>query len=640
MEDRKLKDQAKAKLREYWGYDAFREGQWDTISHILSGSDVLAVLPTGGGKSICYQVPALMTEGVTLVISPLIALMQDQVQRLERAGISAVCINSTKSSREIDQAWTDVEFGRYTLVYMAPERIHSEAFQARAQRLSIQLVAIDEAHCISEWGHNFRPSYLRIAELRSILDTKVPFAAFTATATPRVQEDIRAYLQLETPFEYVQGFDRPEVTWSIFQTENKHARVVDILKGVPGSGIIYAATRKGVEEWSEWLADKGETVACYHGGMGAMQRDREADAWLNGERRLMVATNAFGMGIDKPDVRFVIHVDMPGALESYYQEAGRAGRDNQRAHAVLLYHQGDEDIQLSLIEDSHPSVQMLKNVYDTVCNLSQVVVGDFPDYPLAVNLSSIGHATGLRRSQVRAAVDHLARLGIWSLMPPKKQKAQLRIVQPVSVLRSFSRSVQNEDLARFIETLMRTVPGDAFSEWWDVSLQDLERRSRQGFDTVSAHLDFLQSRELIDWIPPGGQMHVFLQHARPNRLVLDHSQNRKAKKRAVSRFKDMKRYANSVSCRRHFLLQYFGESSPEQCGRCDVCLGRHERVIITPDDEPMLRQLLHLISENTSPEHWVTSLEIARNAWLTGISAGSCRKNTLPGYSGKIKCIQ
>ena len=599
-------------LRTYWGYDSFREGQWDIVSQILAGRDVLGVLPTGGGKSLCYQVPALMNDGVTLVLSPLIALMQDQVQRLEQVGVPAVSINSTSTPRDIDQAWTDVEFGRYRLVYMAPERIHSEAFQARVDRLNIRLVAIDEAHCISEWGHNFRPSYLKIAALRSLLPEPVPFAALTATATPRVQEDIRSYLQLENAFEFVQGFDRPEVTWSIFHTENKRVKVTDILKGVPGSGIIYAATRKSVEEWGHWLGARGEEVACYHGGLSTSQRERAANAWLTGEKRIMVATNAFGMGIDKPDVRFVIHVDMPGALESYYQEAGRAGRDNKRAYAVLLHQHGDADTQHGLIEDSHPTVHVLQAVYDEVCVQSQVTPGDFPDYPIAVNSITIGHRTGFRLPLVRSAVEHLARLGVWSILPVKKQKAQLRIIKPVAVLRDFSTSVQNEHLARFIEQLLRTVHGDAFTDWWDLPMKDIERKTKLDRARVTTFLDFLQSRELIEWMPPGEQKHVFLQHARPGKLVLDHSQNRKARKGALSRLNDMKRYVHSVSCRRHFLLKYFGESSPEHCGRCDVCLGRHEEVVITPEDEPLLRHLLRLIKENAPPEHWAATLGISQ----------------------------
>ena len=610
MDEQGLEENALRLLKKHWGYAAFREGQWGIIRHILTRRDVLAVLPTGGGKSLCYQIPALMQEGVTLVISPLIALMQDQVQRLQQLGIGAISINSSYSAREIDQAWTDIEFGRYKLVYLAPERLHNDTFRARVDRLNISTVAIDEAHCISEWGLNFRPAYLRIAELRSILPAKVPFAAFTATATPLVQEDILTHLALSSPFEYIQGFDRPNVTWSIFTTQNKRAKVKDVFKGVPGTGIIYASTRKSVEEWGEWAESIGETVSVYHGGMGVVRREREALAWLQGEKRIMVATNAFGMGIDKANVRFVIHVDVPAALEAYYQEAGRAGRDGQRSHAVLLYKEEDEDVQLALIEDSHPKPNEMQLVYDAVCNLSQVPVGDLPEFPLPVHLASIERITKLRKPQIKAAVEHLMRQDIWSYVPALRQRAQLRFLQPVAVLRAFGNQVQNEVLSRFIDVLLRTVPADAFAEWWDVSLKELARKSRIEYTELETHFDFLQSRELLMWLSPGEQQRVFLQTERVRRLLLDASRIRKARKRAVGRLKDMKRYVQSVSCRRHFLLKYFGQDSPEQCGKCDVCLGRHKAVVITPEDEPALRELLHCIEEDHDVSGWARRMGV------------------------------
>lgn len=613
MDKQGVNDKAQALLRTYWGFDAFREGQADIIEKIMSGRDVFAVLPTGGGKSLCYQVPALMLEGVTLVISPLIALMQDQVQRLQQLGIEAICINSSYSSREIDQAWTDIEFGRYKLVYMAPERIHSDRFRARADRLNISLVAIDEAHCISEWGLNFRPAYLRIPEIRSLLTKPVPFAAFTATATPLVQDDIRAHLELSNPYECIQGFDRPNLTWSIFSTPNKRAKVKDVFKGVKGGGIIYASTRKAVEEWGEWVERIGESVSVYHGGMSSARREREAAAWLGGERRVMVATNAFGMGIDKAEVRFVIHVDMPAALEAYYQEAGRAGRDGQRSHAILLYREEDETIQQALIDDSHPSGKDMQAVYDGVCNLSQIPLGDFPEHPLPIHYASLERLTGLRKPQIKAAVEQLARQEVWSYVPMMRQKAQLKFKQPVSVIRTFGKQVQNPDIARFVDALLRTVPVDAFAEWWDVSLVDIARKSGIEHTALGKHFDFLQSRELVMWLSPGSQQRVFLQSERVRRLLLDHSMLRTAKKRAQSRLKDIKRYIHSVTCRRQFILKYFGQSSPDQCGSCDICLGRHEAVVITPDDEPVLRQLLQAIEKGIPVAEWSTHLGITRS---------------------------
>ncbi len=278
-------------LRSHWGHDDFRPGQWQIIEEVVAGRDLLAILPTGGGKSICYQVPSLLQEGMTLVVSPLIALMQDQVASLRAHGIEAAFINSSLSRREIDQRWTDAEHGRYRLLYVAPERLNSELFLARAGRMGISLLAVDEAHCISEWGHNFRPAYLEIAAARRHMGDP-PTLAVTATATPNVRKDILRYLELRSPEVVVRGFDRPNLVWSTFKTENKRSRVLDIIESVPGPGIIYSATRKGVENWSRWLTRRNVSAAAYHGGMKGSLRELQQESWIGGDQRIMVATNA------------------------------------------------------------------------------------------------------------------------------------------------------------------------------------------------------------------------------------------------------------------------------------------------------------------------------------------------------------
>lgn len=597
-------------LKQYWGYDDFRPGQWDIIEQVVAGRDVLAILPTGGGKSICYQVPALMQEGVTLVISPLIALMQDQVQRLETIGAKATFINSTLRSGEIDQRWTDVEYGRYKLVYIAPERLESEMFRARAERLNISLVAIDEAHCISEWGHNFRPAYLNIAEIRDVLPA-APFLALTATATPPVREDIRDYLKLRQPFQLVNGFNRPNLTWSIFHVENKQHKVVDILRGVPGSGVIYAATRRGVERWQEWLAGKGEAAAAYHAGMSAHDRQQSAEAWIAGKTRVMVATNAFGMGIDKPDVRFVIHVDLPGALESYYQEAGRAGRDGERAHAVLLYRAGDEDTQVSLIEESHPDRNAVQAIYDAICLQARIALDDQPMNPVVLTLDALVNQVQRSPGAVRMAIDMLAEEDYWTVLRGKQNATLIRFLQPARAVRSYLAGLKNPKLVTFVENLLRTVHADAFSDWWEMDLRLLERRTQLPRQRILDGFAFLENRELLTWIVPGNELRLMFLRPRVKKLSLQGKQKERAKKRAQSRLNDMLRYTRSVTCRRQFLLNYFGEQSSDNCGACDVCLGRHDMVIITPEDEPRLRQLLKYIRD-----------DVPRSMWFEGRSGG------------------
>ncbi len=591
-------------LKQYWGYDEFRPGQWDIIQQVVSGRDVLAILPTGGGKSICYQVPALMRDGVTLVISPLIALMQDQVQRLDKLGIKATFINSTLRSSEIDQRWTDIEYGRYKLVYIAPERLESEMFRMRAERLKISLVAIDEAHCISEWGYNFRPAYLNIAQIREIIP-EAPFLALTATATPPVRDDILNHLQLRHPFLLVNGFNRPNLTWSIFHVENKQHKVLDVLRGVPGCGVIYAATRRGVEQWQEWLIAKGESATAYHGGMTAATRDENAAAWITGEVRVMVATNAFGMGIDKPDVRFVIHVDLPGALESYYQEAGRAGRDGKRAHAVLLYRAGDEDTQDGLIQESHPDKKTIQMVHDAICMQARIALNDQPLTPVVIQLDAIARQVQRSFGAVRVAIDALAEAEYWNTMRGKQHATLIRFMQPAQSVRRYLAGLKNEQLVQFVENLLRTVHADAFTDWWEIDLRLLERKTQLPRQRILDGFAFLESRELMTWIMPGNELKLMFLQPRVKKLSLSTRKQDQAKKRAASRLKDMLRYTHSVTCRRQFLLNYFGEKSADHCGACDVCLGRHEAVVITPEDEPLLRQILKYIRDDVPREMWL-----------------------------------
>lgn len=603
MAERPLKEQALSTLQKFWGYDQFRDGQWEIIAQVLAGKDVLAILPTGGGKSLCYQVPALMKDGVTLVISPLIALMQDQVQRLEKLGVKAAYINSTLNASQIDQRWTDIEHGRYDLVYIAPERLKSEMFLARAERLNISLLAIDEAHCISEWGYDFRPAYLEIAEVRSLLP-EIPVLALTATATPPVRDDIRVHLKLRQPFELVNGFNRPNLTWSIFQIENKRRKVEDVLKGVAGSGVIYAATRSGVENWQQWLEAKGIAASAYHGGMAAGERERSAASWLSGETRVMVATNAFGMGIDKPDVRFVVHVDLPAALESYYQEAGRAGRDGERAHAILLYRIGDEDTQEGLIHESHPDKQKVQGIYDVICQQERIAIGDMPGQPILVRLDEIARRTKSSITAVQVGIELLMRDGHWTSIRGKQYATLIHFTQSAQSIRAYMKRVKNEKIVQFVEALLRTVHADAFKEWWEVDLRLLERKTGMPVQRILDGFAFLQERDLINWVEPGRQIRLMFARPRVKTLRLDTRSRDQAKRRAFSRLKDMLRYTHSVSCRRHFLLKYFGEDSPANCGSCDICLGRHEAIVITPEDEPRFRQILKYIRDDVPKELW------------------------------------
>jgi len=596
--------EARAVLQKHWGYADFRPGQREVVEGVLVGHDTLAILPTGGGKSICYQVPSVLHDGLTLVISPLIALMQDQVAQLKAHRVPAAFINSSLSRREVEQRWTNAEHGQYELLYVAPERLESDLFMARAERLRIRLLAIDEAHCISEWGHQFRPAYRRIAEARTHMGDP-PTLAVTATATPEVRRDIVEQLQLRAPRVIVRGFDRPNIVWSVFQEANKQQKVQDIVQAVPGSGILYAATRRGVDKWARWLNAQGVSAVGYHAGLRKEARQEAQEAWITGEHRVVVATNAFGMGIDKPDVRFVVHVAMPSSLEAYYQEAGRAGRDGARAYAVLLYHPSDEATQEALIENSHPSATEVRQVYDAVCNLGQVPVATLPDDPVVVNLERVAHLTGCARGKIRAAMALLEQQDAWRQVPTRPHHGFVRFRKTVAQLRAYSRSLDNQALAAFVQEVLRAVHAEAYQRWWPLDVGWLARRTDVSTARVQRGLAFLEGRGLLDWHPPDGALRLELCFPRAQKLPIDTAAVARDQKRAAQRLRDMRRYARSVGCRRQFLLGYFGEGHPDRCGTCDSCLGRHTPSPITPDDEPALRTLLRAIAD-----------DVPRSAWL------------------------
>ncbi len=596
-------EEARRVLRKRWGYSSFRPGQDEVIEGVLQGRDTLGVLPTGGGKSLCYQLPALLSEGFVLVVSPLIALMQDQVEGLQARGIDATFINSTLPGYEVEQRWTDTEYGRYDLVYMAPERLSTEVFQSRAERLNVSLLAVDEAHCVSEWGHHFRPDYLKIPEARSLLGEPSTLAV-TATATPAVRQDILQLLDIPEAEEVVRGFDRPNVVWSVFRTDNKWKKLRNVVDGVPGSGIVYASTHRGVERWAQRLSQYGIDAAPYHGGMDSDKRTARQQAWIQDDIRIMVATNAFGMGIDKPDVRFVVHADLPDSLESYYQEAGRAGRDGQQAYAVLLFRPPDADTQEALIEASHPTAQEIQDVYDAVCNVGQIPIGSEPEGPFVVNLEGVLKTTGFSRTKVRTAAELIDRQGGWTVLPHQQHYGLIRFTQSVDAVRQYASTRDNRALASFVRELLRFVHADAFSEWWRLNLRAASRRLDVSRERLRRGLRYLENHDLLRWQPPGAALQIELSFPRATKLPVDDRSVQTARQRAETRLKYMLRYAHSVSCRRHFLLTYFGERSPEQCGACDVCLGRHRPTVVTPEQEPLLRHILEQVAGSVPRSEW------------------------------------
>jgi len=470
-------------LEKYWGHTSFRPGQWEAIDALLKGTDTMAVLPTGGGKSLLYQLPAVLMDGLTLVVSPLVALMEDQVQALHKRGIRAGSITSSLSAREIDQCWTDAEFGKYKLLYVTPERLRTDLFLARAERLPVALLAVDEAHCISEWGHDFRPAYRQIAEIRPLLTNvegqSAPVLAVTATATPAVRRDIVEQLALREPCVVVRGFDRPNIVWSVLCEEDKYGKLIEIAKAVPGSGLVYAGTRKRAEIWAKALREEGIPAEAYHAGLDAETRSSVQQNWLDGTTRYIAATSAFGMGIDKPDVRVVAHVALPPTLESYYQEAGRAGRDGKRAHAVLLVTKGDDDLPRTFAEEGHPDAKTVQAVYAAVGNVSQIAVGSKPDGPVAVDVEAVGRVAGVSPMVVASAVQRLATDGVWQVAPSRPNRALVRTKAAPDVLREYAARLakEGEALAAFVDVVRRILPPEAYSGWTDIDLRYLAKHA-------------------------------------------------------------------------------------------------------------------------------------------------------------------
>ena len=578
-------------LRRVWGYPGFRAGQAEAVAAVCAGRDALAVLPTGGGKSLVYQVPALVRPGVALVVSPLLALMRDQVEALGRRGVRAAYLHGGLSPRQQDALWTDAEFGRYALVYLTPERLQTELFRARAPRLGVSLLAVDEAHCISEWGHDFRPAYRQIAGARELLTDgdgrPAPLVAVTATATPEVRRDILEQLELRDAAVVVQGFDRPNLVWSVRHTDQKPRRVRDVFAGVDGAGLVYAGTRRACERWAERLADLG--AEAYHAGLDRETREAVQDRWLGGQTRIVVATSAFGMGIDKPDVRAVVHVALPPTLEAYYQEAGRAGRDGEPAHAVLLVSADDDRLPRAFATQAHPDAAQVQAVYDAAASLAQVALGDHPDAPTRLDPALVANVAGVPAAVVRGATARLVAAGVWATSEPRAGTVAVRLARGAEPLRRLAEA-SPPALAAFVTGLVRALPPGAYDGWAALPLDALAERLGLPDARVRAGLAFLADRDLLE-LDAGDGLRVWWQAPRTRRLPLDRNALRAARQTALARVGAVTSYARAPGCRRQFLLAYFGERAPGRCGRCDTCLGR-ARAVVTPADEPALGALL------------------------------------------------
>jgi ATP-dependent DNA helicase RecQ len=567
-------DDARAVLRRYWGYDDFRPGQDQAVRNVMSGGDSLTVMPTGGGKSICYQVPATLLPGVTLVVSPLISLMKDQVDALDAIGLPATFVNSTLPSGEMHARLEAAERGEVRLLYVAPERFDSDSFARRLSRIDVSLLAVDEAHCVSEWGHDFRPSYLRLGAVREMLGGP-PIAALTATATPEVRRDIVRQLGLRDPAELVTGFDRRNLVWHVLQAKNdseKDRLLGRLLRGREGSAIVYASTRKNVDALTSHLTGLGVRAVGYHAGLADPDRKRVQEAFMSGEAPVVVATNAFGMGIDKGDVRIVVHYNLPGNLEAYYQEAGRAGRDRGHADCVLLHAYQDRFTHEFFIDQSHPSRRAVEEVLQGLrrgCDAS----GTF-SLPLQQFARTLRDVKGDR--QVASAVRILEQAGVVKTVAPGASPLRVRLLAtPERIKRELDGAGRTGDVL-LLRALWRASGGEAVYrgaeiDWWDLA-EAAGSRQR-----ASAMLEGLQDEGFVEWTAASGDGIWVLDRATPPaRLPIPWKALEEKRAREARKLQKMQGYAYEEGCRRGYVLRYFGDpAAMQECGACDNCIGGH-----------------------------------------------------------------
>jgi len=563
-------------LLKHWGYTQFRAGQEAIIRSVLDGRDTLALMPTGGGKSLTYQVPTLAREGLCIVVTPLIALMKDQVDRLRRQGVSAVAAHSGLSYRQTDIALDNCAFGDVKFLYVAPERLASEAFRLRVQRMNVSLLAVDEAHCISQWGYDFRPSYLRIAEIRRLVPD-APVLALTASATTLVAEDIMERLGFAEPNILRSSFARPNLSYAVRHTDDKSEQLLRVVEGVEGSGIIYMRTREGCEQMAESLRGQGHSVSYYHAGLPHAERAMRQEEWTSGKVRIMVATNAFGMGIDKADVRFVVHYSMCDSLESYYQEAGRAGRDGRRSYAVLLAASDDDSKIVKRFDAEFPPLEDIKSIYEKACDYVQVAVGDGLYASFVFNIHDFCAREHLYIGKVKAAMDLLAQNGYMTLTDEMENPA--RIIFCVSRDDLYKIRVDRNDLDHIIRTVLRLYNG-VFTEFRAIDEREIAAASGYTVERVKELLKRMWQMRIIRYIPSNSSPMLFFDEERlPTKDLYISPDTYLHRKRLMrERFENMLAYtANETECRSAVLQRYFGDAEAEDCGVCDICLAKRRR---------------------------------------------------------------
>ena len=586
-------------LTKYWGYSSFRPLQEEIIQSILEGKDTLALLPTGGGKSICYQVPALAKDGLCLVISPLIALMKDQVDNLKKRNIPAAAIYSGMHSDEIDLVISNAKFGNTKLLYISPERLGTPTMRDAISRMKINLLAVDEAHCVSQWGYDFRPPYLEIAKIRPFIPG-VPVLALTATATPKVVKDIQQKLEFPTENLFQQSFERNNLIYVVINEEDKLNRLLKIVQKVKGPGIIYVRNRRGTKKIATFLTKNQIPADYYHAGLDPKTRDRKQQAWMSEEKRVIVSTNAFGMGIDKANVRFVVHLDLPDCIEAYFQEAGRGGRDLKRSYAILLNEKADILDARHNLEKAYPELDTIKRIYQALGNYFQLPIGSGVDESFEFDISSFSNQFNFQPVIVFNALRFLEKEGYVMLNEGMNNPSRIFIKANKEDLYRFQ--VANESLDQFLKTLLRSYPG-LFTDFVIIRETELAKRLDIKSDLVVKNLKFLSKQGILDYLPQAIKPTITYLQERldPKNLHISPENYKHRLQEATKRLEAMINYVESTNrCRSQSLIAYFGETNTKRCGKCDVCLERNKLSLNEREFDEVISRIKPILQEKPS----------------------------------------
>ena len=588
-------------LKKHWGHDGFRPMQEEIIDSVLAGHDTLGLLPTGGGKSITFQVPALMLPGVTLVVTPLISLMKDQVDNLADRGVRAVMFHSGLSRREKELAMTRCRLGKAKIAYLSPERLQNKEFLAELRSIRVSLLVVDEAHCISQWGYDFRPSYLRIAPLRDIIGRSVPVLALTASATPEVRDDIMRSLGFDAPRVFARSFNRDNLSYIVRHADFKEQQLLRVLKGTQGCSIVYVRSRRRTRELAEILQREGISAEAYHAGLAPEEKEERQNRWKADEVRVMVATNAFGMGIDKPDVRVVVHFDLPSSLEEYYQEAGRGGRDGLPSFAVAITGRQDKGVLTRRIADAFPDKEYIAHVYEMACNFLDIAVGEGYDRVYEFDLEKFCRTFSLHPVPTESALRLLTRSGYLEYIAETTSDSRLMVIMDKEKLYDLDLDPTTEDV---FQGVLRRYTG-LFADYVKISELTLARDLTLSTQTIYEALLYLTRLHAIHYVPRRTTPYIHLTTAReePRHLVIPLEVYERQRERMERRIESVKKFAfDATECRTATLLRYFGEQHDGDCGTCDVC--RAARRTAMPRRVPGARAgPTSPTSSATSPRH-------------------------------------